>query len=202
MALADIPPDLVQRCQRGDDAAYDALFRAIRDDLFRWIFSLVRSEEDTEEILQECLIRIFRHLPRLQDPNRFAAWTSRMVVNQVNTWRVRARKTRMEALEEGWEAPREALPLQGSPGPGPRAVLAREEILRDVNEAIKELPPRQRTAVMLFDVQGWSIRQIAEELDCSEGAVKFNIFQGRRKLRNLLTAHIDADGNPIISEPQ
>ncbi len=201
MALADIPPALVVRCQKGDEAAYDELFRAIRDDLFRWIFSLVRSEDDTEEILQECLIRIFRHLPRLHDPARFAAWTSRMVVNQVNTWRVRARKTRLESLEEGWEAPREALPLQGTSGASPRAILAREEVRRDVNAAITQLPPRQRTAVMLFDVQGWSIRQIATELDCSEGAVKFNIFQGRRKLRVLLTNQLDAQGNPDLTEP-
>src|SRR5690606_7912677 len=149
-----------------------------REDMFRWIYSMLRDEDETEEVLQECCVRIFRHLPRLNDPARFGAWSSRMIVNQVNTRRVKARKTRLEQLKDGAEFGSESLPLQGRAGATPRAAAARSEILDHVNQAIAELPPKQRTAVMLFDVEGWSIRQIAEELDCSEGAVKFNMFQG------------------------
>lgn len=202
MALADVPPELIARCQRDEPGAFDELFTMIHNDMFRWIYSMVRNEEDAMEILQECAIRIYRHLPRLQDRHRFGAWASRMIVNQVNTWRVKAARQRTEMLEEGWEVPNESLPIQGAGSPDPRTAAARREVLRDVNEAIRELPPRQRTAVLLFDVKGWTIKQIAHELDCSEGAVKFNIFQGRRKLRALLGTYVDEEGNPVFEQAE
>ncbi|MEO8377143.1 MAG: sigma-70 region 4 domain-containing protein, partial [Candidatus Sumerlaeota bacterium] len=62
------------------------------------------------------------------------------------------------------------------------------------------LPPRQRNAVLMFDVNNKSIKEIATELGCSEGAVKFNIFQGRRKLRALLENYVDQHGNLSLSE--
>lgn len=202
MALADVPPELIARCQSDEPGAFDELFNLIHNDMFRWIYSMVRNEDDTMEILQECCVRIYRHLPRLQDRHRFGAWSARMIVNQVNTWRVKAARQRTEMLEEGWEVPNEALPIQGTGSPDPRTAAARREVLRDVNDAIRELPPRQRTAVLLFDVKGWSIKEIARELECSEGAVKFNIFQGRRKLRALLKDYVDERGNPVYEQAE
>ncbi len=203
MALKDVPAELVDRCRRGDDAAFDELFVAIRDDMFRWIYSMLRDEDETEEVLQECCVRIFRHLPRLKDSAKFGSWAARMIVNQVNSRRVKARRTRLDHLEEGIEAATDTLPLQGTTGMvSPRAAAARSEVLDHVNRAIAELPPKQRTAVMLFDVQGWSIREIAEELECSEGAVKFNMFQGRRKLRQLLGQFVDGGGNPMYGHAE
>ncbi|MDK2970991.1 MAG: polymerase sigma-70 factor, subfamily [Candidatus Sumerlaeota bacterium] len=199
MALADVPADLIARCQQEEPGAFDELFAAIQQDVFRWTYSLVRNEENAQEISQDCLVRIFRHLPRLKDPERFGSWASRLIVNQVNTWRVKERRTRLESLNDAREVDNDALPLQGAGPPSPRAAASRSEILRHVNRAITELPPRQRTAVLLFDVKGWSIRQIAEDLGCSEGAVKFNIFQGRRKLREILGEYVDEDGNAIYS---
>lgn len=172
----------------------------IHDDLFRWTFSLVRNEDDALEIMQECFLRIYRHLHRLQDSNKFAQWVSRLVINQTNTYRVKRRKNQTEELEEGFDVDERALPLQGTSAANPRKAAEKEEVFRKVNEAITELPPRQRLAVLRFDVQGQTIREIAEELGCSEGAVKFNIFQGRRKLRVLLENYVDPDGNLDIME--
>jgi RNA polymerase sigma-70 factor (ECF subfamily) len=200
LALADVPPELVLRCREGDQAAFDELFRFINQDIFRWAYSLVRDEDDAMEVMQDCFMRIFRHLHRLEDPKKFANWVSRLIVNQANTFRVKRSKKQTESLEEGYDVEEDALPLQGRAGPNPREAASKEEVFRHVNEAIRELPPRQRMAVLLFDVQGRSIREIAEELGCSEGAVKFNIFQGRRKLRTLLEDYVDGDGKLKLAE--
>jgi RNA polymerase sigma-70 factor, ECF subfamily len=95
VALKDVPSDLVERCQRGDAAAFDELFTMIRDDMFRWIYSMLRDEDETEEVLQECCVRMFRHIARLKESGRFGPWASRMIVNQVNTRRVNTRRTRL-----------------------------------------------------------------------------------------------------------
>lgn len=200
MALSDVPITLIDRCRAGEESAFDELFSQIHDDLFRWTFSLVRNEEDALDIMQECFIRIFRHLNRLEDPRKFAQWVSRMVINQTNTYRVKRRKHQTEELMEEYDVQEDALPLQGTPGRDPRKAVEHNEVFDHVNEAISGLPPRQRLAVLLFDVKGRSIRQVAEELDCSEGAVKFNIFQGRRKLRAKLEQYLDKDGNLSLME--
>lgn len=200
MALRDVPVELIERCQHSESGALDELFAMIHMDLFRWIFSMVRNEEDAMEILQDVNVRIFRHLPNLKDPARFSSWVSRMIVNQVNTWRVKARKTRLDQLEEGIEVSNDSLPLQGQAAANPRQAISREEVLGQVNEALRSLPPKQRTAVELFDLQQHSIKEIAEMLECSEGAVKFNIFQGRRKLREQLSPFVSESGEFIYEE--
>jgi RNA polymerase sigma-70 factor (ECF subfamily) len=202
LGLADVPVELVARCQRNEEGAFDELFAATREDVYRWIYSMLRHEDDAQEVLQEVYVRIFRHLPRLQQRERFGAWAARLIVNQVNTWRVRAAKARTEQLAEGIDIPNDALPLQGTGGVSPRAAASRKEVLRDVNRAIAELPPRQRTAVLLFDLKGWSIKEIAAELDITEGAVKFNIFQGRRKLRALLGQYVDDKGRTVVDSAE
>lgn len=187
MALADVPPALVQRCRTGDAGAFDELFAMIHQDVFRWFYSLLRDEDDAQEAMQECFIRMFRHLKSLSDDAKFASWLGRMIVNQANTFRTKRTKTRFEELAPEVEVENEQLPIQGRGGADPRTAAERAEVFARVNEAIRELPPRQRTAVLSFDVQGMSIAEIARSLGCSEGAVKFNIFQGRRKLREALS---------------
>ena len=200
VALSDVPAPLVARCQRGDQRAFDELFRLIHDDLFRWAFSMVRDEDDALEVMQECFVRIFRHLHKLEDPARFAQWVSRLLVNQTNTFRVKRTRNQTEEFLEQYDVEESHFPIQGGAGPNPRKAAERREVLEKVNEAIRELPPRQRQAVLLFDVEGKSIKEIADLLECSEGAVKFNIFQGRRKLRLLLEEYVDKDGNLSISD--
>jgi RNA polymerase sigma-70 factor (ECF subfamily) len=200
VALSDVPTALVIRCQAGEERAFDELFRMIHDDLFRWAFSLVRDEDDALEITQDCFIRVFRHLPKLEDPARFPQWVSRLLVNQTNTYRVKKNRSQTEEFLDQYDVEDASFPLQGKAGANPRHIAERKEILNRVNESIRELPPRQRQAVLLFDVQGKSIREIAETLGCSEGAVKFNIFQGRRKLRLLLEEYVDKDGNLSLTE--
>lgn len=200
MALNDVPTPLIERCQQGEPGAFDELFTLIHDDIFRWSYSLVRNEDDALEITQECFIRIFRHIERLQDARKFAQWVGRLLVNQTNTYRVKSKKHQTEELEEGFDVEEDALPMQGTAAPDPRAATERREILQRVNEAIRHLPPRQRQAVLLFDVKNRSIKEIAGDLQCSEGAVKFNIFQGRRKLRALLEEYVGQDGKLSLLE--
>ena len=200
MALSDVPVALVDRCRSGDGRAFDELFTMIHDDVYRWVYSLVRNEDDALEIAQECFVRIFRHIGHLHDSAKFAQWVGRLLVNQTNTYRVKSKRHQTEELEEGFDVEEDALPIQGSNGPNPRAAAERREVLAHVNEAIRQLPPRQRLAVLLFDVKGRSIREIADELECSEGAVKFNIFQGRRKLRLLLEQYVGKDGKLNLAE--
>jgi RNA polymerase sigma factor (sigma-70 family) len=65
----------------------------------------------------------------------------------------------------------------------PRDVAAGKELQQLLNAAIEELPPKQRIAILLYEVEQMSVREIADVLECSEGVVKFNLFEARKKLR-------------------
>jgi RNA polymerase sigma-70 factor (ECF subfamily) len=200
VAIDQVSVQLIRRCQQEGPGAFDELFELIQEDLYRWIYSIVRSPDETDEIFQETCVRIYRHLKRLKDPEKFPAWVSRIVVNQSNTHRTRSGRMRTVSLEESIEVPNEALVAQSTPAPDARQEVYRKEVLEEVNTAIRELPPRQRTAVLLFDVENYSIKEIASLLECSEGAVKFNIHQGRRKLRELLAHHVEDLGDRKVIE--
>lgn len=186
MPIDQIDPQLVQRCQRGEEGAFDILYRHLKDDLYRWIYSLVRNYDEAEEIFQDCTIRLFRHIGSLRDASRFSHWLYRLVINQTNTHRSRRRRQRYTPLEESIEVKPDDYVFRSAMPENPRKSLMRKELRENINRHIAQLPPKQRLAVLLFDVEGFSIREVAEEIGCSEGAVKFNIHEGRKKLRETM----------------
>ena len=70
MALAAVPVDLIEACRRGERDALERILRMISPDLYRLIFSMVRDHDQTDEIVQETMIRLFRHIKKLKD-NKF-----------------------------------------------------------------------------------------------------------------------------------
>ncbi len=186
MAIKTIDPQVIRRCQSGDDAAFENLYNSLKDDLFRWIYSLLRDYEDAQEVFQECAIRIFRHIGSLKDPSRFNHWLFRLVVNQCNTHRSRKSRHLHTSFVEEIEVKPEGFIFHNAIPENPRRALMRKELMEEINRHIANLPTKQRLGVMLFDVEGFSIKEVAEQLGCSEGAVKFNIHEGRKKLRAAL----------------
>lgn len=134
-------------------------------------------------------MRVFRSLPRLREIGRFPAWIMKLAVNQCNTARSRRQTGRVLSLEDGAADLDFLQPAAGATPPrGPREASITREACRHLNAAIAQLPPRQRAAIILFEVEQMSVRQVSELLECSEGAVKFNLHEARKKLKAALKA--------------
>jgi RNA polymerase sigma-70 factor (ECF subfamily) len=189
VALVDVPVELIESCRSGDQESVEELIRQISPDLYRIIFSILRDHDETDEVLQETLIRLFRYVGSLKDVNRFPAWVMRIATNQVQTFRAKRGRSRLYEMEDTSEISNSAVVLGGSPPPDARGKLMGEEIREEISAAMDTLPTRQRMATVLFEVEGLSIKEIAQALECSEGAVKFNIHEGRKKLKKQL-AHL------------
>lgn len=190
MPLKDVPPELVLRCQQGDQAAFEELVGRIGADLYRMIFAQVRDHDDTDEILQECLVRIYKHLATLREVAKFPGWVSRIIINQCHSHRLKRSRTAMESTDGVFESSDREVMWQNPHLGNPRKTLMRKEVFADINKAIRGLPPRQRSAIVLFEVEGFSIREVAGVMNCSEGAVKFNIHQARKKLKAALRQYV------------
>lgn len=183
MPLADIPPHLIEQCRRRDDAAIGDLMRRISPDLYRIVYSMLRDHDDTDEVVQETLLRIFRHIGKLKDPTRFAPWAMRIATNEVQTWRVKKGRNRFYEMDEGLEPMDGVIVVAGRPARNPRERATDLQVREQIEQAMAQLPKRQQTAIVLYEIEGCSVREIAGAMACSEGAVKFNLHEARKKLR-------------------
>lgn len=186
MALSQVSPELIDACRGGDKVAVEQLIAEISPDLYRIIFSILRDHDDTDEVLQETLIRLFRYIGALKEINRFPAWVMRIAVNQVQTFRVRKNRSQFYEIEDSREISNSAVVLAGEGPEDPCEKLMREQMRTEIVSAMESLPERQRMATVLFEVEGLSIKEVAAAMQCSEGAVKFSIHEGRKKLKRRL----------------
>lgn len=200
MSLAEIPADLIRRSQAGEVEALNELIVRISPDLRRLIYRQVRDPEDSDEIIQECLIRLSRHLPKMRDISKFPAWVMRMLFNQCYTFHKKKAATRFYQYEEAIEVTDERLVWPASKSMTPRQTLIQKEVAEEINAAVLDLPPRQRAAFTLFELESHSIREVAEILTISEGAVKFNIHQARKKLKKALKHYVSGPASESIAD--
>jgi len=181
-----VPHGLLLQCKGGDLQAFEELCTAVQPDLFAFILSILCDHDDAADVCQECLVRVYRSLPKLRELEKFPGWIMRMAANQCNT--ALSRPSARIAYLEDMEAKVDALErVSAAAAPvDPRAASAGREMRAHLDAAIRKLPPRQRAAVILFEIEQLSVREVSEILGCSVGTVKFNLHEARKKLREEL----------------
>lgn len=172
--------DLLAAHVAGDPAAFEELVRRHRDRLWAVAMRTTGDPEEASDALQDALISAYRRAEQFRGDSAVTTWLHRIVVN-ASLDRLRRR------------AVRTALPLPDDNDALPGAVVAdpvdhmdRREIQLVVTQALAELPEDQRAAVLLVDVEGWSVEDAARMLGCPEGTVKSRCFRGRAKLAKRL----------------
>ena len=181
---------LVRRAVEGDRDAFADLVRLYQRRAVSVAYRLLGNIEDAGDVSQEAFVRAYRNLSQLDDPSRFGAWLMRVVTNLSLNYR-RARAGRSAAsLEEEMVGAAEVR----NPATGRRATVGAEdeqgalsqELSAAISEAVDQLPEKQRLSLILFSVEGMPQKEVAEILDCSIELVKWNVFQARRKLKEML----------------
>jgi RNA polymerase sigma-70 factor, ECF subfamily len=178
--------DLVVRASRGEHEAFDALARLVSGRLFAVAFRILRDHYLAEDAVQQALITIWNELPRLRDPERFDAWTYRLIV----------RSSVAEARRERrGGASVQLLPDDSDVSPAPdqyRAVADRDQLER----GFRRLTPEQRAIIVLQHYAGQSLAEIADVLGIPVGTAGSRLHYATRALR----AAIEADGRNVAAE--
>jgi RNA polymerase sigma-70 factor (ECF subfamily) len=181
---------LVRRARDGDADAFADLVRSYQRRVVSVAYRLLGDADDAADVSQDAFIRAYRHLSQLEDPSRLGPWLMRIATNLALNFR-RARKTRSAAsLDNGltsWSTARSpdgerrlTVGLEDDGGPLPA------ELQVAISDAMEQLPDKQRLALILFSVEGMPQKEVAEVMDCSVELVKWNVFQARRKLKEML----------------
>lgn len=194
---ADEPTDesMVQRCLAGDRSAYDALIAKYQRQAVAVSYRLLGNIHDALEVTQDAFLKSFSSLSTLQKPGAFGGWLMRIVSNLSLNYR-RGRKVRT----------RSQLPLDDCLGPlGSGEGASSEYMTRDADPlhrmesaelgeklklALKELPEKQRVAIVMFTIEQLPQKQVADAMGCSIEAVKWHVFQGRKRLREILKDYL------------
>jgi len=172
---------LVTRIREGDLDALEALYRKYRDQLYRTALAITNDRCAAEEILQDCFLRAYDHIDRVNACSSLRPWLHRIIVNLSYNWAAK-RRLRLISLEDVFGS------LLMAPRSSPERILEREELLEIVYEAIRSLSMPQRAVIVLFYLQGFNLSEIAYVLDCPVGTVKSRLHSARKNLREKLEA--------------
>jgi RNA polymerase sigma-70 factor (ECF subfamily) len=177
---------LIERTLRGDRSAFDEIIRRHQRQAVAVSYRLLGNINDALEVSQDAFLKAYRSLNTLQSPAAFSGWLMRIVSNLSLNFR-RGRKVRSQLpLDDILSAGEEAGSDAAAAVHDPARVLAGRELGEKLKLALAQLPEKQRDAILLFTVEQLPQKQVAEILDCSVEAVKWHVFQGRKKLKELL----------------
>lgn len=181
----------VRQAQRGDRHAFAELVRSYQKRVVSVAYRLLGNAEDARDVGQDAFVKAFGSLGQLEDPSRFGPWLLRIVGNLALNYR-RSRSLRlMPSIDAGSDDDGRESKIQprAREGDGETGPLS-EELHAAVTAAMEQLPEKQRMALILFSIEGMAQRDVAEILECSVELVKWNVFQARQKLKDLLAEHL------------
>lgn len=175
---------LVERCRQGDDLAWEALVRRWQGRVYGLAWHYLGNAEDARDAAQEAFVRVYRQLGSF-DGDRFQAWLLRITRNLCLD-QLRRRKTRppleeLRAADEDDAAPTDA-------APSPEQAWLSGARRRVVHEALRRLNGPNREVILLKDIQGLKLGEIAGMLGLPIGTVKSRAHRARLELARHVVA--------------
>ena len=162
--------------QDGDEVAFRDLYRRHTPPVYQFVLRLTGGNEvETEDILQEAWLRAAKGLGEFRWESAFRSWLTGIALNRVREM-ARKKKRSLVEVDGEWEIPDRVL------DPGHRI---------DLERAMELLPPGFRTVLVLHDVEGFTHREIGEQLGITDGTSKSQLHGARRAMRRLINVGLE-----------
>jgi RNA polymerase sigma-70 factor, ECF subfamily len=179
----DMTGHWVARARAGDMDAFEALYRSHGGRVFALCLRMAGSCATAEELAQDIWVRAWEKLGTFRGESAFTTWLHRLAVNEI-LGRRRSDGRRAARFESVAEV---SAIVEGPGRPGaPSTPEAPAGLRLDLERAIATLPEGARTVFVLYDVEGYRHREIADQLGVAEGTVKAQLHRARRMLREAL----------------
>jgi RNA polymerase sigma-70 factor, ECF subfamily len=177
-AAAETEASLLTRARAGDAAAFEQLAGAHADRLFAVLLRLLGDRSEAEDVAQEVMLRAWQGIARFEGRSDFFTWLYRIAVNEANrSLEKRSRRSASVSIDA------EVSQLPASRQEEPPRQAENRELRTALDRALADLPPPQRTAIVLRDVEGLSTREAAEIAGVSEAAFKSRLHHARLRVR-------------------
>ena len=163
---------LVKRAQKKDDQAFVQLIELVKGDLYKVARSYLNSEADIADVIQDTIIACYEKIGNLKERKYFKTWIIRILINRCNDM---IRKGKRECSYE-------TIPEQGDT----EMSTARYEF----EELMNRLDEKYRIILILYYVEGFKVREIAQILDMEENTVKTRLSRGRKEVKKVYTLEL------------
>ena len=168
-------PELLQRARLGDAEAFGKLVELHAGFVRRLTRTVLRNPDDSDDAAQDAFFSAWRSRERFEPERPFRPWIARIALNAARD--LQRRRTVRQT---------EPLPLDLAGGETPLARTEQSLLKVRLDAALTELSERQRLAVVLFDVEGFSHAEVGALLGIPEGTARSEVFHARRRLRAIL----------------
>jgi RNA polymerase sigma-70 factor (ECF subfamily) len=190
----DTDEDLMESCAQGSEQAFNLLVERYKARVVNLVFRFIGDTERSQEIAQEVFLRVYIHRRKYRIGGKFSTWIFTIAANLAkNELRYRGRRKNVVSLESLEEAYGGEIPELGDDSENP---LDRAELsnLSDViADALEQLPPKHRMAVVLRDIEGLSYEEITDVLKIPGGTVRSRINRGRLMLKEILKPYVERE---------
>jgi len=176
--------EMVQAAQRGEEQGIAALYDTFHQDIYYYIFKIVKDEELAADLMQDTFVDILQKIDTLREPGAFVTW-SRQVAYSRCTAHFRKRKELLADEDEDGYSVFDTLEEDRSEFI-PDAALDQEELKAAIHAMCDALPEEQRAALMMRYFEEMPVSRIAEVQGVSEGTVKSRLNYGRKALRKAV----------------
>jgi RNA polymerase sigma-70 factor (ECF subfamily) len=178
MLVAECDQMPVLEAKAGDPAAWDALFGRYQLPLYVYVFELLHNEQASLDVVQETFISAVRHIHGLREEAKFAGWLFGIAHQKcIQCWRKRTREENV--LEEVGATPPEF-------ETAPDDLLIRQEHEQEFMCLLNQLPLAQRSVLLLYYLEEFSVEEISEITEAAPGTVKSRLHYAKKALRNLV----------------
>jgi RNA polymerase sigma-70 factor (ECF subfamily) len=174
---------LLVRCRQGDELAWEALVRAYQSRVYGVAFHYLGDGEEAKDLAQEVFVRVYRHLHRCEGADMFLPWLIRISRNACID-HLRRRKIR-PALSG---TPVDEMPGLPAPGPSPEERRAADARTRLIAQALRRLTALNREVIILREIHGLALEEMASLLHIPLGTVKSRINRARLELAQRVRA--------------
>lgn len=171
--------ELVVNVQKGNMEAFEQLFDLYKYKSLRTVYSITRDKDVSEDIVQEVFVSCYNSIKSLKHPEYFKTWFYRILTR--TTWRYMDKEKRLIPVEDIFRK------SEDSHQDSSLDKLEQKESSELIYREILKLKPKLRTTVILYYYNEFSIKEIAQIMECLEGTVKSRLYTGRRKLKVNLT---------------
>ena len=177
--------ELVASAQKGDRRAFEELVDRHKQKAYHIAFDFARDREEAKDLSQDAFLKAFMNLKKFDGRSGFYTWFYRILVNVCLDYKRRQKRAPSDEFDE-------TAMKQVEPSHQPAAPIAPDQHVwvgqfsRKVDDALAALPAKQRTAFILKNHQGLSIREIAAMMETAEGTVKVHLHRAVTTLRRSL----------------
>ncbi|CAM4015962.1 RNA polymerase sigma factor SigW [Cohnella lubricantis] len=184
--MKPIETRLARLARKGDQRAFAEIVDLYKDKLYHLAYRMMNNRQEAEDIVQECFLRVYKHLDRYDENQKFSTWIYRIATNLCID-RLRKRKPTYSLDAESSEHEGlDGYAMMPSDDRTPESEMLLSETQRIIREAIETLPPKYKSVIVLRYLQDMSLQEISEVMGMPVTTVKTRVHRGREYMRKKL----------------